>query len=294
MSATLTTLERRSFRLQSEDAPAAGTWYGEDPATTHLLNAYTILVPDGERFIIRTCSRYLDRVSPELKDELERLFFQEGSHSREHGRLVRKMEDEGLGMNLFNRLVRWLSYGLLERMTPLRLRLATAAAIEHHNATIATFFLNQAPLQDIRRIELRRLFLWHFAEEIEHKETVFKLLERVSRSWTLRALGLFVSSVTFLAYLVVGAVLLSLKTGSAFTVGFWKEVLPSHKRRGLFASLGVESWRYLDPRFRPSVVEAQPLLSAALTELRNAWASKEPGPRVPRSRAIYQRRSGER
>ena len=267
MSATLTTLERRSFRLQSEDAPAAGTWYGEDPATTHLLNAYTILVPDGERFIIRTCSRYLDRVSPELKDELERLFFQEGSHSREHARLVRKMEADGLGMNLFNRLVRWLSYGFLESLTPLRLRLATAAAIEHHNATIATFFLNQALLKDIRRIELRRLFLWHFAEEIEHKETVFKLLESVSRSWTLRALGLFVSSVTFLTYLVVGAVLLSLKTGSAFTVGFWEQVLPSHKRRGLFASLGVESWRYLDPRFRPLVIEAQPLLSAALTEL---------------------------
>ena len=267
MSVTLTTLERRSFRLRSEDAPAAGTWYGEDPATTHLLNAYTILVPDGERFIIRTCSRYLDRVSPELKDELERLFFQEGSHSREHGRLIRKMENDGLGINRFSRLVRWLSYGFLESLTPLRLRLATAAAIEHHNATIATFFLNQALLKNIRRIELRRLFLWHFAEEIEHKETVFKLFESVSRSWTLRVLGLFVSCVTFLAYLVAGALLLSLKTGSAFTVGFWKQVLPSRKKRSLLVSLAMDSWRYLNPRFRPSVVESQPLLSSALTEL---------------------------
>src|SRR5438034_2301512 len=171
----------------------SGVWYDGKPLTTQLLNAYTLLIPSGERFIIRSCRRYLSRIAPELGEELERLFFQEGSHSREHGRLLKAMRADGLSLDSFRKFVEWWSYHLLEPLTPPKLHLATAAAIEHHNAVIASFFLDQELLKGVRTGELRRLFLWHFAEEIEHKETVFKLLQSISRSWTLRALGLLFS-----------------------------------------------------------------------------------------------------
>ena len=51
-------------------------------------------------------------------------------------------------------------------------------------------------MQGVRSEEMRRLFLWHFAEEIEHKEVVFELLQRTSRSRLLRAAGLFGSWTT--------------------------------------------------------------------------------------------------
>src|SRR5439155_25660385 len=197
-------LQRRSFRLErTESLPVSGNWYEGKPWTTRLLNAYTLLIPNGERFIIRSCRHYLNWIAPDLKEELEDLFFQEGSHSREHARVLEAMNAEGLGLNAFRGVIEWLSHRVLEPLTSPELHLATAAAIEHHNAVIATFFLEQELLRGVRNGELRRLFLWHFAEEIEHKETVFKLLQSVSGTWLLRALGLFFSFSTFLLYWVL-------------------------------------------------------------------------------------------
>jgi 8-amino-7-oxononanoate synthase len=267
--ATVHGLQRRPFRLDgAETLSANGAWYGGNPFATQLLNAYTILVPGGERFIIRTSREYLGRIGPELKEEVERVFFQEGAHSREHERVLKAMRADGLSLDVFRKLVEWFSYSLVEPLTPLRLRLATAAAIEHHNAVIATFFLNQELLKGIRNGELRRLFLWHFAEEIEHKETVFKVMESISRSWFLRAAGLLVSLGTFLFYLAVGTLLLGFKTSSVLAADFWSELFSQVcSRKGLFLAVVKESLRYLKPKFHPDVEENRTLLASALTEL---------------------------
>ncbi|HIJ43809.1 MAG TPA: aminotransferase class I/II-fold pyridoxal phosphate-dependent enzyme, partial [Rhodospirillaceae bacterium] len=187
---------------------------------------------------------------------------------REHRRVLAHMRKEGLGLDLFRHLVERISYRLLEKLSPSKLRLATAAAIEHHNAAIADFFLRQDLLREIRSVEIRRLFLWHFAEEIEHKEVVFKLLQRVSDSRLLRAAGLFASWATFLFYLAVGAMLLGLKTRAIFAGAFWRElVLHCGVRDGLLVVLVKESLRYLRADFHPRVETSRDLLGSALAEL---------------------------
>ena len=56
-------IQKRPFRLDgAETLSAHGAWYGGNPFATQLLNAYTILVPGGERFIIRTSRKYLGQV----------------------------------------------------------------------------------------------------------------------------------------------------------------------------------------------------------------------------------------
>jgi glycine C-acetyltransferase len=260
---------QRSFRLDAGAAQcAADPWYRGQPLMTRLLEAYTLLVPEGERFVIRTCSHYFRSAEDDLKNELKRLCFQEGQHSRAHAHVLEAMRAEGLGLDSFRKLIEWISYRVLEPLTPWKLRLATAAGIEHHNAVIATYFLNQGLMRGARNAELRRLFLWHFAEEIEHKETAFKLLRRVSRSWPLRALGLTFSVATFLFFLAIGTLLLAAKTGAVRRAAFWRELLKCCcTRAGLLAALIGESARYLRPSFAPTLGESQPLLDSALSEL---------------------------
>ena len=95
-SASAHTLQERPFQLDQNDVlSASGAWYDGQPLTTQLLNAYTVLIPEGERFIIRTCSRYSRQAAPELKKELKKLFFQEGQHSREHQRVLNAMRHGG-------------------------------------------------------------------------------------------------------------------------------------------------------------------------------------------------------
>lgn len=263
------TLQKRDFHLDEENMPSTkGVWFKNKPLITQLLNSYTLLIPNGEGFIIRTCNRYLKQVRPELANELRMLFFQEGSHSREHGRLLKSMQDEGLGLNSYRKLCNLFFYKILEPLTPLKLRLATAAAIEHHNAIIATFFLNQQLLNEIQDKELRKLFLWHFVEEIEHKETVYKLFQNVSNSWMLRALGMLTSLCTFIFSLALGTLLLGLKTDLIATKGFWREFFNENfGRNGLLAILVSGSLEYLKPKFYPSRKESETLLNSALNEL---------------------------
>ena len=233
-----------------------------------MLNAYTLLIPDGEQFIIRTCKPYVGQTHFELKEELKRLFYQEGAHAREHDKILGAMRAQGVGLDAFGGFIKTLSYRLLEPLFPRTLRLATAAGIEHHNSVIANFFLQKDLLRGVSIDELRRLFLWHFAEEIEHKEVVFKLLQSVSPAWPVRAAGLALSFATFLFFLILGTLLVGLKTGAALTLAFWCEAgVQCFGTGGLLPELLKESFRYLRPGFRPRVSDNQPLLDSALTEL---------------------------
>ena len=260
---------KRNFRLSPHESLFdPGAWFEDDSFATQVLNAYTLLIPEGERFIIRTCRAWLHRASPALQEELQGLFFQEAGHSREHRRVVDAMREQSLGLDFFQARVSWLSHRLLEPLFPAIVRLSTASAIEHHNAAIAGWFLDRDLMRGARAGELRRMFVWHFAEEIEHKTTVFELLQSVSPAWWLRLTGLVFSVLTFLLYTGVGTLLLGVKTRSAMRLKYWREMATFVLHRdGLPATLAIASVRYLRPGFRPLREETQPVLDAALAEL---------------------------
>ena len=281
-------LQKRHFRLdEREGLRASGVWFEGRPLATQLLNAYTLLIPAGERFIIRSCRRVMHKADAALTDELRALFFQEGTHAREHDRMRAAMTKQGVGLGPFRRFLEWISYDVLEPLTPPVLRLATAAAIEHHNAVIASYFIGQDLLRGIQPGETRRLLLWHFAEEIEHKETVFKLLQQVSGSRALRIAGLVISAATFLAFLALLALMLGFRTRTVRDAGWWREVVKEWRdSSGLVAMLLRESKRYLEPAFHPRVEESRTLLDAALAELEQLGVERPLRRVVPHGRGL--------
>src|SRR5689334_4182528 len=105
---TAITLEKRPFRFEeTRDFSTAGVWYNGSPWLTQILNAYTFLIPGGERFIIRSCKACEPAAGPQLREELKALYFQEGSHSHAHARVLDLMRREGLGMDCFRSAVDW-------------------------------------------------------------------------------------------------------------------------------------------------------------------------------------------
>ena len=49
-------LQKRLFELDGTDRlSCSDDWYDGNSLTTQLLSAYTLLIPHGERFIIRSC-----------------------------------------------------------------------------------------------------------------------------------------------------------------------------------------------------------------------------------------------
>jgi uncharacterized protein len=177
------------------DAPLPRHWLGGNVAATHIANGVNILFPAGERFFVRTVNRFLPRIDdPHLRAQAKGFFGQEGRHAKEHDRVFLLLEEQGYDVRTFLRFYEAIAYGLIERVAPSELALATTAACEHYTALLAENALARSTLDDAHPA-MRALLRWHAAEEIEHRSVAFDVLQKVNPSLALRAAGLAMATV---------------------------------------------------------------------------------------------------
>jgi glycine C-acetyltransferase len=273
MSATSSPLQRRKVDLGF--GRSGRCWFRGDWGKTCFLNAYTLLIPEGERFIIRTCKPYMPQAEPALSDELRALFHQEGNHAREHQKALGHLQGQGYAFNGYSRVSSHVAYRLVEPAFPRVFALSTAAAIEHLNASIAAHFLD-GDLMAQAEPEMRGMFLWHFAEELEHKEVVYKLLQTIAPGYVLRLFGLVMAWITFVGQLMLGSLLFFARapsvTGARDLRRLWLGT------GALLGRLMRDSFCYCRPGFAPRHAETREVSTRALA----AFARLErpaPGPR---------------
>ena len=223
-------------------------WFDGSPTRTRTLDVYTLLIPDNERYYIRRLKRSVDQIDdPAQKEELAAFFRQEALHGHAHNAYWENLRNDGIRTERFTRVVNTFLYRIVEPILPQRMHLANIAAIEHVNAYFGHIFLDRQLLRDADP-RLRRLFEWHFAEEIEHKAVAFDALEAVYPGYLTRAAG---AALTFpLFYLI-------LFTGTAWMLASQGELM---RRRtlsdlyGFWIRDGVlgDSLRYIGRYLRPS------------------------------------------
>ena len=171
------------------DADTPRHWCGGDPVLTHMLNAYTLLVPGNEGYYIRTLKAWMPRLhDPAMRVMVAQFLLQEGQHGAGHHRCWRMLQAQGYRIASFQKPVDGFLYKVLEPITPMRLRIAMVSCVEHVNAYMGHEFLGQGLLRDATP-ELRALFEWHFAEEIEHKHVVYDVLQTLPLRYPMRLLG---------------------------------------------------------------------------------------------------------
>lgn len=229
-------------------------WLANKPFETHWLNAYTLLIPDGEKFIIRTCRKYRDRVSPKLLTEIQGLFYQEGQHSLYHRQAVDIYRRQGYRVDSFTKVTGFFCYRVMEAVSPAILALSTASAIEHVNMAIAEHYLAEEPFMDKSNTKLVRMFAWHFAEEIEHKRVVFDVLSEMQSNPFIRFLGLFMAITNFVGLLYLGAFYLAYQDRSLFKTSFWRDFWHFNVSKQFIAKLWQGSRLYMKESFHPSEV----------------------------------------
>jgi predicted metal-dependent hydrolase len=190
---------RHAIRPRNPELAFAGVprhWFGGSPMATHLVNGVNLLFPGGERFFIRSVRRYMDRIEgdPELLAQVKGFFGQEGRHAQAHERYFEILEAQGYDVRSFLRVYDRLS-AVIEKMAPPELRLAVTVALEHFTAMMAENALRER-LLDAAHPAMKKLLLWHAAEEIEHKSVAFDVLKKVNPSYGLRMAGMAVAIVT--------------------------------------------------------------------------------------------------
>lgn len=185
-------------------------WALNNVIVTSLINSVSMLFPAGERFFVRSVHHYLQKADlpAELREQIQGFFAQEGRHAQQHERVNRLLNNQGYDVREFLRLYERICYHYIEKATPPVLHLAATAAAEHFTAIMADNFLKMEELTARLDPTMRRLLLWHAAEEIEHKAVAFDVLAKVSPGYATRMAGLVFASAILGTFWFAGTCLL--------------------------------------------------------------------------------------
>lgn len=169
--------------------PFARNWCGGDAFSTAFFNALSMSFPFGEQFFIDAMRDTMATLPPELqserKDEVKGFIGQEATHRRVHALFNAHLERQGLVDHWTPRAMSRMK--LLDGADP-RHALAITAATEHFTAMFADWLLAHPQVLDGAEPRLRTMWLWHSAEESEHKNTAFDLYRAAggSEPWRIR------------------------------------------------------------------------------------------------------------
>ena len=156
--------------------PFARDWCGGDAFSTAFFNALSMSFPFGEQFFIDAVRDTVATLPADVQSrhqaEVRGFIGQEATHRRIHGLFNAQLERQGLVDHWTPRARHRLKR--LEGKDP-RHALAITAATEHFTAMFADWLLAHPQVLDGAEPRLNAMWLWHSAEESEHKDTAFDL-----------------------------------------------------------------------------------------------------------------------
>jgi uncharacterized protein len=243
------------------DTPVPRHWCDGDPFRTALFNALSMSFPAGEQLFIDSIRKAMPELPAEQQerfaDEVQGFIGQEATHRRIHQRFNALLEQQGL-RNVWE--------GTIQSRRPMvegidvRNWIAGTAATEHLTAVFSEYLLAHPQVfgsAGNTEPRLRDLWLWHCAEEAEHRSTAFDIYMALggNHEWRLRVFKmvawLFVRD-------VISQTLRNLWRGG----GWWWPSTWANAWRWTFGRQGLVRWswarwrEYLREDFHPSQGDA--------------------------------------
>jgi predicted metal-dependent hydrolase len=176
-------------------------WYRDDAYTSSLLDALSLLFPEGERFFVESVKKLRHHVTdPRLDAAVTGFIGQEAMHGKEHRAFNEMFVAQGL--TTAPRLERQLKglFRVVRRLLPARSQLAATCALEHFTAMMAEAALRQAGMRDGMHPSIRPLWVWHALEESEHKAVAFEVYRAAGGGYARRAGIMLLTTAVFFAF----------------------------------------------------------------------------------------------
>jgi len=227
-------------------------WLDGRPGMTHMANALHLLFPPGERWFARAGHRLLPQLKdPQLIAEAKGFMGQEGNHARTHDTFLAVLASQGFRLQQVSEFLErdFQRYG---RILPLKLQIAVISGIEQYTAALGRWAFEHDVFEGADPM-LRDLFLWHAAEELEHKSVAFDLREAMAPGYALRVIGMLLATLGLvLSWTILGAILVSQDRET--TAGEVVRDLARARREGKapFNCIARGFFAYLQPGFHPS------------------------------------------
>jgi predicted metal-dependent hydrolase len=168
--------------------PFIRNWCGGDAFSTAFFNALSMSFPFGEQFFIDAVRDTVATLPAEAQEkyraQVRGFIGQEATHRRIHTLFNGHLEAQGLKDGWTARAAKRME--LMEGADP-RHALAVTAATEHFTAMFAEWLLAHPDVLDGAEPRLRTMWLWHCAEELEHKSVAFDVYKAAGGSDPWRA-----------------------------------------------------------------------------------------------------------
>ena len=166
--------------FEFSDLPLA--WHPMLPELSFAANSISLLMPYVEPYVVKSVRAALPELDEPLRTRTDGFLKQELGHHVQHRRFNDVLAEQCPGIR---RLERWMRrlYGWLGRSRSQRFSVAFAAGSEAIAFGIARWVdANVAALFDGADPTATRLYLWHLAEEVEHKTVAFEVFEATDGS----------------------------------------------------------------------------------------------------------------
>jgi predicted metal-dependent hydrolase len=239
--------------LVDMEAPIARHWCGGDAFRTALFNALSMSFPFGEQFFIDSVRDGLKTLPPgkheQLRAEVQGFIGQEATHRRLHALYNTHLGKLGLVNKWEPRARKRLT--LLEGIDP-RHPVGITAANEHFTAILANWMLHNSDILGDSDERLKTLWLWHSAEESEHKSTAFDVYMAMGGTHEWRVKWMRRVTIFFLTDALRQTILNLHHDGTLWQWSTWKSAASSlFGKRGLVRE-NYHAWReYFRADFHP-------------------------------------------
>jgi predicted metal-dependent hydrolase len=163
-----------------DDLPVA--WHPTIPELSFAANSISLLMPYVEPYFVRSVRAALPDLDEPLRTRTEAYIKQELAHHVQHRHFNDVLRAQAPGLR---RVERWMqrTYRWLGRTRSRRFNIAFAAGSETIAFGIARWVSeNLRVIFDGTDPEVERLFLWHLAEEVEHKTAAYDVFETTDGS----------------------------------------------------------------------------------------------------------------
>ncbi len=240
------------------ETPFAARWNGGDAFRSAFFSALSMSFPVGEQFFIDSVREGLKKLPTEqqaqLAAEVKGFIGQEATHRRIHELFNKHLSNIGFDNRFAARAMQRIQK---QAHLDTRMHLAATAATEHFTAVFADWMLRHPEALAGAEPRLQTLWLWHSAEEAEHRCTAFDMYQALGGDHERRLKVFRFVTVIFLSDILRQTVRNLWHDGSLFHLQTWRS-----GARLLFAKDGLlrgntALWRdYLREDFHPSQHDA--------------------------------------
>lgn len=171
------------------NTPFGARWNGQDAFRSAFFNALSMSFPVGEQYFIDSVRAGLKALPEETRQalaaEVQGFVGQEATHRRIHALFNGHLQKLGFDNELERRAARRIQ---ANAHRDVRLHVAATAATEHLTAIFAEWMLRHPQVLEGAEPRLQTLWLWHSAEETEHRSTAFDIYTALQggHSWRIR------------------------------------------------------------------------------------------------------------